>query len=39
MNFDYQFTAINLIKDHILMLHKTLFDFLKKVNESEKELN
>lgn len=39
MNFDYEFTSINLVKDHILVLHQTLFEVLKKLNNVNNELN
>ena len=32
MNFQYEYSSMNEIKDHILLLHQTLYDSLKKLS-------
>lgn len=39
MNFQYEYSSMNEIKDHILLLHQTLYDSLKKLSLLNSELN
>ncbi len=39
MNFEYQFSSLNDIKDHMLLLHQTLYDTLKRLNSANSDLN
>lgn len=39
LNYKYQFSSINDIKDNILLLHQTLYDTLKKLNASNIDLH
>lgn len=39
MTFDTDFNGITDLRDHLLLLHETLFDSLKKLANSQAELN
>lgn len=39
MNYQYEYSSLNEIKDHILLLHQTLYDSLKRLNTLNSELH
>ena len=39
MNFQYEYSYLNEMKDHILLLHQTLYDSLKRLNVLNSELH
>eukprot|EP01016_Furgasonia_blochmanni_P001279 TRINITY_DN10481_c0_g1_i5.p1 TRINITY_DN10481_c0_g1~~TRINITY_DN10481_c0_g1_i5.p1 ORF type:complete len:382 (+),score=68.58 TRINITY_DN10481_c0_g1_i5:320-1465(+) len=39
LNFEYEYSCINDLKDHILLLHQTLYDCLKRLSLAHEELN
>ena len=39
MNYQYEYSSLNEIKDHILLLHQTLYDSLKRLNVLNSELH
>ena len=39
MNYQYEYSSLNEIKDHILLLHQTLYDSLKRLSLLNSELH